>query len=111
MKSSVRKLGFVFFTGIALLSLLACPCAVSKHPLYPSDESKSDDRLTGVWYAETEDGGIYIHVAKNHAGRLDGVSVEHNINGMRGLGMDVCRGFTTRLDQQRFLNISQYANI
>jgi len=103
----------VLFVGIALMSLLmsACPFPVSKHPLSQPGEHQNDERLAGVWYQETVDGSVYIHVAKTNTGRMDGVLVEHKVNGLRGLGMDVCRGLTTRLDQQRFLNISQCANI
>jgi len=102
-----------FFIVIALMSVLlsGCPYAISKHPLSPPGEQKNDERLTGVWYQETEDGGVFIHVAQTNTERLDGVMIEHNVTGIHGLGMDVCRGFTTQLDQRRFLNISQCANI
>jgi len=111
MKLFIKNIGAFFLAGIGLMSLLACPYAISKHPLSQPGEQKNDERLTGVWYQETEDGPVYIHVAKTNTGRMDGVMVEHKVNGLRGMGMDVCRGFTTQLDQQRFLNISQCANI
>ena len=82
---------------------------MSKHPLSQSGEQKNDERLTGVWYQETEDGVVYIHVASTKDGKMEGVSVDPN--GNRGMKMMFCEGFTSQLGQQRFLNISQCARI
>lgn len=97
-----------------VLILLSCfllsACIGSENPLSQPGEYENDSRLTGTWFTQNKDGRGYIHISRSKEdGWVDIASV--GFDEVRGLDVDFCKGFTTPLENGKFLNIQCRVNL
>jgi hypothetical protein len=101
----MRRIAFLLIS-----CLLFSACIGSENPLSQPGEYENDSRLDGTWFTQNKNGSGYIHFSHSKEdGWIDIATV--GFDEERGLDVDFCKGFTTFLENGKFLNVQCRVNL